>query len=232
MEQNAQSSLLSCQDMDPETFRRVWERVMPDQRDSPLVVDPPASNLPPARPGPRPEQGGEPTSTPPAVPACPPLSQCPACLACPVSPAGEGEVPLCLGEQSRSQAGKLEELIGLARAGIQAGRELSRRSGQGSKTLTALESDHRRAFRRLSAAYFLITGRRANPPRSSLSLPSSLFQALRSQFLWEQQWEQHNRQAARETRDACLKALYLELAEDGALHASDIRSMLERMLSP
>lgn len=232
MEQNTYLPDLSQPDMDPETFRRVWERVMPDQRESPLVVDSPTSDLPPARPGPRPEQGGDSTSTPPAVPACPPLSQCPACLSCPVPTTEAEEVSLCLGEQSRSQAGKLEELIGLARAGIQAGRELSRRSGQGSKALSALESDHRRAVRRLSAAYFLITGRRANPRRSGVSLPSSLFQALRSQFLWEQQWERCNRQAARETRDPCLAALYLELAEDGALHAAHIRSMLERMLSP
>ena len=30
--------MLANQQVDPEVFRRVWSRVMPDQRDSPLVV--------------------------------------------------------------------------------------------------------------------------------------------------------------------------------------------------
>lgn len=33
--------ILAAQQVDPEVFRRVWSRVMPDQRDSPILVVPP-----------------------------------------------------------------------------------------------------------------------------------------------------------------------------------------------
>ena len=99
----------------------------------------------------------------------------------------------------------------------------------GMDTLAALACDHRLAFRRLSAAYFLITGQRFRPECAAPSLPASLPLALRQQFLWEQQWEQKNRQGAQATADPCLKELYLELAQEGAFHAGAIRSLLEQM---
>jgi len=118
----------------------------------------------------------------------------------------------------------------LARAGAAAGRALTRRAnGSCTKTLSALACDHRLAFRRLSAAYFLITGRRYVPKCEAVKLPSSLSLALRQQFMWEQQWEQANKQAAQSTADPCLKELYLELAQEGAFHAGTIRSLLEQM---
>lgn len=46
------------QHLDPEAFRRVWNRVMPDQKDSPIVLTPPAPRKPqpkPPHPAPRPE---------------------------------------------------------------------------------------------------------------------------------------------------------------------------------
>lgn len=44
------------QHLDPEAFRRVWNRVMPDQKDSPIVLAPPNSRKqphPPASPAPK-----------------------------------------------------------------------------------------------------------------------------------------------------------------------------------
>ena len=118
----------------------------------------------------------------------------------------------------------------LARTGAAAGRAMARRaSGSCARALSALAADHRLAFRRLSAAYFLITGQRYTPKCAALSLPSSLPLALRQQFVWEQQWEQKNNQAAQDTADPCLKELYLELAQEGAFHAGTIRSILEQM---
>ena len=58
---------------------------------------------------------------------------------------------------------------------------------------------------------------------------SFLALALRQQFLWEQQWELKNNQAAQATADPCLKELYQELAQEGAFHAGTIRSLLEQM---
>lgn len=118
----------------------------------------------------------------------------------------------------------------LAQTGAAAGRIMTRRaSGACARALSTLACDHRSAFRRLSAAYFLITGRRYTPKCAAPTLPVSLPLALRQQFLWEQQWEQKNKQAAQATSDPCLKELYLELAQEGAFHAGMIRSLLEQM---
>ncbi len=137
---------------------------------------------------------------------------------------------LCLGEASQGDSGTLESLMNLARTGTAAGQALSRRaSGSCARTLSALTRDHRSALRRLSAAYFLITGKRFSPKCPALNLPSSLPLALRQQFVWEQQWEQKNNQAAQTTSDPCLRELYLELAQEGAFHTGCIRSLLEQM---
>ena len=118
----------------------------------------------------------------------------------------------------------------LAQAGAAAARAMTRRaSGACAKALSVLACDHRSAFRRLSAAYFLITGKRYTPKCAVPTLPTSLPLALRQQFLWEQQWEQKNKQGAQATADPCLKELYLELAQEGAFHAGCIRSILEQM---
>ena len=118
----------------------------------------------------------------------------------------------------------------LAQSGTAAARTMTRRaSGSCARTLSALACDHRSAFRRLSAAYFLITGKRYTPKCGPVKLSCSLALALRRQFLWEQQWEQMNNQAAQAASDHCLKELYLELAQEGAFHAGTIRSLLEQM---
>lgn len=176
----------------------------------------------------------------PAVPDCP---NCPACPGTPPrsaepqqaapSPLAASAPPqpaLCLGETSQGDSGRLEQLMTLARTGAAAAQMLARRSGGScARALSALACDHRLAFRRLSAAYFLITGKRYAPNCSKPVLPSSLPLGLRQQFAWEQSWEQHNRQAAQNTADPCLKELYLELAQEGAFHAGAIRSLLEQM---
>ena len=249
MEQRTDFSPLQGQGIDPDTFRRVWERVMPDQSRSPLSVDPPdpAPSAPetsvPARPSPRPETGAETgaAASLPPVPACSvptcsvPTCSVPTCSVptCPAPWPEEGEGNLsgpCLGEAARPSTGQLEELMALAREGAAAGRALANRAtGSGQRTLAALSADHRRALRQLSAAYFLITGRRYQPPRPTPALSPSLPLALRQQFRWEQRWEQTNLRAARDTGDPCLRALFTGLAREGALHASAIRALLEQM---
>lgn len=137
---------------------------------------------------------------------------------------------MCLGEAALEDSQRLEMLMTQAKVGALAGRALVRRSsGSVCKALAALAADHRLAMRRLSAAYFLITGKRYSPQCSAPCLPSTLPLALRYQFGWEQQWEQQNCQAAQATSDRCLKELYLELAQEGAFHAGTIRSILEQM---
>jgi len=191
----------------PEVFQRVWARVMPDQRDSPLAV-----SVSPRQEGTAPAQ--------PAVPAQP-AAPGPAPEPCPCPP------PLCLGEASLGDVAALTALMDRARENLSAGQALSRRSG--GRQLSELAADHRRALRQLSAARFLITGKRYRPEGKPLSLPADFPLALRDQFVREQRWERDCNQAAEAAGDRCLKELYLELAQDGALHAGEIRSLLERM---
>ena len=314
----------------PDTFRRVWNRVMPDQANSPVVVEapdtavpaqpspplelerdcpsgrspvpgcpagppsenllpvpgcpaePPSENLPPVPGCP----AGPPSENLPPVPGCPagppsenlpPVPGCPAgppsenlppvpgCTAgppsenlppvpgCPTEPPSENLPPvpgcpagpgqpqpplneswpdLCLGDGAQGETGALEKLITLARAGGAAAQWLAMRmNGSGRRTMSAIAADHRRALRQLSAAYFLITGRRYQPPRPQPQLPLPILMALRARFVWEQSWERTNKNAAEQAEDPCLKALYQELAQDGAYHAGSIRSLLEQMCS-
>ncbi|MCI8422904.1 MAG: rubrerythrin [Lawsonibacter sp.] len=210
-------SALMQQQPDPEVFRRVWNRVMPDQKDSPLAVVPP----PPPPPEPVPPEAAI-ASMAPEEPSPPPSPEEPA-------PVPEEEPPLCLGEGARPDTQPLRELMDLAQAGAAAGQALARRGGARSRALLALAEDHRRALRQLSAAYFLITGQRHRPSGPAPNLPGSLPLALREQFAWEQRWERACLQAARRTGDSCLRELYQELAQDGSLHTGVIRSILEQM---
>ncbi len=299
----------------PDTFRRVWNRVMPDQANSPVVVEapdtavpaqpspplelerdcpsgrspvpgcpagppsenllpvpgcpaePPSENLPPvpgcpAGPpsenlppvpgcpaGPPSENlppvpgctAGPPSENLPPVPGCPteppsenlpPVPGCPAGPGQPQPPLNESWPDLCLGDGAQGETGALEKLITLARAGGAAAQWLAMRmNGSGRRTMSAIAADHRRALRQLSAAYFLITGRRYQPPRLQPQLPLPILMALRARFVWEQSWERTNKNAAEQAEDPCLKALYQELAQDGAYHAGSIRSLLEQMCS-
>lgn len=227
---------------DEDTFRRVWDRVMPDQTASPIAVGKGEAELPDtalageASPAPvqaaeevREQEGqtgedqGEQTPDLPQVPACGREEE--GERDCPCTGAPE----LCLGEASGGDSRRLEELMSMARRGMLAGRAMSCRGGSCGRAMGMVAGDHRQALRRLSAAYFLITGKGFRPCCPSPELPASFRLALREQFMWEQRWEHCNRQAAEHTQDPCLKALYEELAQEGKLHAGTIRSLLEQM---
>ena len=251
MERNVDLPPLAGQDIDPETFQRVWGRISSGQTaprsdgiPDTAVPAQPTEEQPPVEQPPVEQPPEQPPVTPdlppvpdcPAEPVCPECPECPSCPECPECPGTPGTTPtpespsFCLGEASQGDSARLEELMVLALAGEAAARTISRRaSGACARTMAALAGDHRSAFRRLSAAYFLITGKRYTPKCAVPTLPTSLPLALRQQFLWEQQWEQKNKQAAAATNDPCLKELYLELALEGAFHAGTIRSLLEQM---
>ena len=228
------------ENLDADTFRRVWERVMPDQTASPVALERREEGIPdtaaPAQAAPPPAEeetadGEGQTSGGDGEDQAPDLPQVPVCAggeeqACPCT----GEPALCLGEGSEGDSRRLEELMSMARRGMLAGQVLSCRGGGScGRVMRMLAGDHRQALRRLSAAYFLITGRRFHPCCPSPELPASFSLSLREQFMWEQRWEHCNRQAAEYTQDPCLRALYEELEQEGKLHAGTIRSLLERM---
>lgn len=199
MEQQMDLSALDGRKIDPETFRRVWARVMPNQENSPVVL-----NL-----------GGQGQSRR-GEEQRPPRQE-------------EERVPMRTEAEKPGAEERLRRLMDLAWAGSGAGSALARRMGNRDQRLAGLAADHRRALRQLSAAYFLATGRRHRPRGEVLSRGGDLSLALREQFLWEQRWAEACLEAAKEVEDPALEELCRELAQEAGLHQRGIRAVLERM---
>ena len=198
-----------------EIFARVWRRVMPEGRpDSPIAVD--------VLPQPMDSQGELAVPQGAGLPVLP------------VPAAGEeasGEDVPCLGGSCASHGALLQAFVDGELANWRAYQHLARRaSGSGGRMLGTLAADERRHAKRLSTAYFLITGQRYQPQGQGGSRPTpDLMNGLREQFVQEQREAAAYQAAAEETADHCLKVLYLELAEDETLHARLIRNLLEQM---
>lgn len=193
---------------DRDVFLRVWRRVMPeDTPDCPISVE-------------RQEETPMPAAVPNQTPSCP-------------DSAGDDfptadDVP-CLGSGAGADLERLQEFIAQELIRWRAYQNLARRvSGQGGRTLASLAGGCRRRAKRLSAALFLISGVRHWPAeQAAVPAPRSYFGALREHFLSEQNRGCAYRAAAEDCRDACLRALYLDLADECAEHACRIRSLLE-----
>lgn len=185
---------------DRDVFLRVWSRVMPEERkDCPIVV----------------ERGHQETQA----------------LAVRDSAGDDfpesNDVP-CLGSAGTADQGRLQEWIGQELNCWRSYQMLSRRSGQGGRLLSAMAGCCRRRAKRLSAALFLISGVRYWPAEQiSVSMPRSYFGALREHFLAEQNRGCSYRAAAEDCRDACLRVLYLDLADECTEHSNRIRTLLE-----
>ncbi len=211
---------------DQEVFARVWRRVMPEDRpDCPFLLEeeeavPALAPLPCA------------AEEPPAAPAAPavPLpavreDPCPCGQETP-----DGDVP-CLGSASAVHGPQIQQYIDLELADWRAYLLLSRRAqGGAARVLATIAADERRHAKRLSTAYFLISGVRYWPAERAAA-PSGLpfLAALREHFMAEQRGEAAYRAAAAETSDPCLQELYLELAGDENAHAWLLRGILEQM---
>lgn len=193
---------------DRETFQRVWRRVMPQERpECPIEVEESTSALAvpaPASPAPvlRQEEPGEP----------------------------ECGVP-CLGEASAVYGPLLQRFIDYELADCRAYQGLSRRApGNAARVLSGMAADEHRHAKRLSTAYFLISGVRYWPAERGGGQPVQPFlAALREHFGQEQRGQCAYLAAAEETTDPCLRELYLELAGDEESHAGLLRSILEQM---
>ena len=174
---------------DPETFRRVWARVMPDGEGSPIALEPEPSerteqqeSLPEERSGPEREPGAS-----------------------------------------------LEMLIDRTRAAFESAQNLVRRAGRYGQSIGAVAAEDRTALRRLSAAYYLETGRdyRSNRPPQGPE-PLAMAPALRRQYQREEELEglcvnQMKRSAG--TQAELLEELSLQFRR----HCRTLRQTLERM---
>lgn len=174
---------------DPETFRRVWARVMPDGEGSPIALEPEPSerteqqeSLPEERSGPEGEPGAS-----------------------------------------------LEMLIDRTRAAFESAQNLARRAGRYGQSIGAVAAEDRTALRRLSAAYYLETGRDYRSNRTPQSPePLALAPALRRQYQREEELEglcvnQMKRSAG--TQAELLEELSLQFRR----HCRTLRQTLERM---
>ena len=174
---------------DPETFRRVWARVMPDGEGSPIALEPEPSerteqqeSLPEERSGPEREPGAS-----------------------------------------------LEMLMDRTRAAFESAQHLARRAGRYGQSIGAVAAEDRTALRRLSAAYYLETGRDYRSNRTPQSPePLALAPALRRQYQREEELEglcvnQMKRSAG--TQAELLEELSLQFRR----HCRILRQTLERM---
>lgn len=203
--------------VDPDTFQRVWNRVMPDQRLSPIEMDTiePEQPVQPVQPV-QPEQ-----PTPPVQPEAPEEP----------TPPEQPEVPE-LPEPPSVQL--LPDLMDQLYTAWQRSQCLTRQtSGSVNRAFANGAEEQRRGLKRLSAAYFLQSGQWYTPGRSAharmgqnriMGLPN----VLRERYQWERQWEQTCRDAAQTVQDEALRSLLNCLAQEAAGRASQIRTLLEQ----
>lgn len=186
---------------DREVFARVWKRVMPDQReDCPFEVVEAARQTLPA-------------------------------VVVPDPPAAEEEGAVCLGPASAVHGPQLQQYIDQELAAHRCCQMLARRvPGNGGRMLATLAAEQRRRAKRLSTAYFLISGVRYWPAnRGGSPVNGPVTAALREQFQAMQSYAACYRAAAAGTADPCLEALFHESADEAEAHAWVIRNVLEQM---
>lgn len=174
---------------DPETFRRVWARVMPDGEGGPIALEP------------EPSERTEQQERPPEERSGP----------------------------EREPGTSLEMLMDRTRAAFESAQNLVRRAGRYGQSIGAVAAEDRTALRRLSAAYYLETGRDYRSNRTPQSPePLALAPALRRQYQREEELEglcvnQMKRSAG--TQAELLEELSLQFRR----HCRTLRQTLERM---
>lgn len=199
--------------MDREVFERVWRRVMPETRgDCPFTL---------------PEQEEQKEAA--ALPALAvPTGE--AARVVTLEQADEGHDIQCLGPASAAYGAALQGYIDDELSDWRTYQALARRTpGGGGRALAAVAADERRHAKKLSTAYFLISGVRYWPEVKAAQTPTPLHAALRERFWAEQRGAAAYQAAAAETADPCLKELFTELAGEEEAHVWTIRGVLEQL---
>jgi len=214
MEKESQQPMVGMLGCDRELFSRVWSRASShDQATSPIQILPP-------QPMPAPASTAADRSTLRVFADDRPGSD----------ELQSGDVP-CFGSDGTDHSQFLQTRIRAELEGWRAYQALSSRAGGAmARTLAGMAADERRHAKRLSGAYFLISGIRFFPQHSPRRVTGPNFWGVLRQAFWD---EQRNAAlyaaAAEETADLCLAALYRELAAEEAAHADLLRAMAEKM---
>lgn len=136
--------------------------------------------------------------------------------------------PVLLGEGDE-EGRRLQELVRRALSDASVYQELTRRSRRARMELHELAGRKTRQAKRLSAAYFLMTGVRYWPRETTpVNPPESFFPVLRQQFLAEGRQAGELRRDAQRVEDPWLRELYLSLAEEGDEVVYTLRLIVER----
>lgn len=195
-----------------EIFARVWKRVMADGGGQcPIAWEEPAAK--------ESREGGEEEVCLPAPTrqrsAPGPHSDFP----------GEGGV---LGEACLGCAGLLQEMVRRELADWREYQALARRAGGApGRTLAAMAGEKKRRAKRLSAAYFLISGVKYWPEGEGAPRFPSYLGTLRRHFAQEQATMSAYLAGVEATSDPCLQQLFWEHAQENWTHACQIRKLVE-----
>lgn len=209
---------------DREVFERVWRRVMPEDRpDCPFVLDDSAAQAQAAAPA---QEQAQTPCVPERTALAPVVQPAPVSAALP-----QEDCAPCLGAASAVYGALLQQFIDHELADFRTYQMLARRAiGTGGKVLASIASDERRHAKRLSTAYFLISGVRYWPiDRMNAPMNHTYPAALRERFGEEQRGECAYLAAAEETTDPALQELFQELAGDENAHAWLLRGILEQL---
>lgn len=195
-----------------EIFARVWKRVMADGGGQcPIAWEEPAA-----------KQAGE-------------RQEEETCLPAPAVPSGSrrphSDFPgACgvLGEACLACAGLLQEMVRRELADWREYQALARRAGGApGRTLAAMAGEKKRRAKRLSAAYFLISGVKYWPEGEGVPRFPSYLGTLRRHFAQEQATMSAYLAGVEATSDPCLQQLFWEHAQENWTHACQIRKLVE-----
>lgn len=147
---------------------------------------------------------------------------------CPVEPVAPANVPAPL-PQEDPRGPRLQAMVRDCLQDAAAYRALTRRSRRSRQELTDLAGWKTRQAKRLSAAYFLLSGVRYWPQAATaVEPPESFFPVLRQQFLAERRRAEAWRELGQQEQDPDLRELYLTLADEANTLARTLRQIIER----
>lgn len=147
---------------------------------------------------------------------------------CPVEPAVPAPIPAVV-PQEDPRAHQLQAMVRECLHDAATYRALTRRSRRSRQELTDLAGWKTRQAKRLSAAYFLLSGVRYWPQAATApEPPESFFPVLRQQFLAERRRTEAWRKLGEQEQDPDLRGLFLTLADEAATLGRTLRLIVER----
>ena len=133
-----------------------------------------------------------------------------------------------LGEGSLDMAPFLQVMIRHELEDVREYQALAKRTGgTQARVFQSMAQEEKTHAKRLSAAYFLISGVRYWPDGGKAPAPTSYLGALRQRFGEEQAGMAAYLAGAEATHDPCLRQIFLELAREEWEHACKIRGLVE-----